>query len=94
MQLWVRGGNHLLVRGPRVDFPEVARLFQRWEVPSLESLLSKQESPSHSIVTWAFREDIEIYCVLPSEEEHSVAVRQLLNELRQRGVPQIEVTGP
>jgi hypothetical protein len=94
LQLWVRGGNHLLVRGPRVDFSEVGRLFHRWEVPSLESLVSKRESPSHSIVTRAFREDIELYCVLPSDEEQSIAVRQLLDELRWRGVPQIEATDP
>jgi hypothetical protein len=94
LQLWVRGGNHLLVRGPRVDLAEVARLFQSWEVPSVESLLGKTDSPSHAIMTRAFREEIEVFCILPSPEAHSKAVALLLDELRQRGVPEIGATDP
>lgn len=94
MQLWVRGGNHLLVRGPRLSFAETQRLFQQLEVPSAESLLGNAKSPSHVIVTRAFREDIELYCVLPSAQANSEAVRQLLDELRARGVEELLATDP
>ena len=94
LQLWVRGDNQLLVRGPRLSFAETQRLFQRLEVPSAESLLGNTKSPSHAIVTRAFREDIELYCVLPSLDANSKAVQQLLAELRARGVEELRPTDP
>lgn len=94
LQLWVRGDNHLLVRGPRLSFTDTQRLFQRLELPSVESLLGQTESPSHTIVTRAFREDIDLYCVLPSPNANSAAVQQLLDELRARGVEELRPTDP
>lgn len=92
MQLWVRGGNHLLIRGPRLEFAEIQREFQALEMPAWESLLAQPKRPRYEIVTRAFREDIAVYCVLPSAEAHSAAVEQLLQELRARGVPEIRAT--
>jgi len=92
LQLWVRGDNHLLIRGPLMSFAETGRAFQALEVPTIDSLLQEAKCPSHSIVTQAFREDIEVYCVLPSAAAHSAAVETLLGELRARGVPKIQPT--
>ena len=94
LQLWVRGDNHLLVRGPRLSFAETQGLFQQLEVPSPESLLRNTKSPGHTIVTRAFRENIDLYCVLPSAHAHSEAVQQLLAELRARGVEELRATSP
>lgn len=81
----VCGDNHFIVSGPPPDRATALALARHWSViqigrtmpPSLEGW---------SIVTRAFREDLEWAVVVPGDGEVTPAVAQLLQELFARGI--------
>lgn len=75
-----------------MNYADTLAAFQQMEVPSVASLLGNEKRPSHMVVTRAFRENIEVFCVLPSSTPHSEAVEILLAELRARGAAEICAT--
>lgn len=85
LHLLVRGGNHLLIEGPRLNYQTAWVLMGRLEMPLIgeENPLSSE----HRIVTKAWREQIGVAMVFPCPEPQSPAVEALLGELSERGVP-------
>ena len=81
----VHGDNHFIVRGPRPDRGTVRELVRHWSVIQIGAVM-----PAHlhawRISTKEFREDLEWAWMVPGEGDHTAAVRQLLDELRARGV--------
>ncbi|HUQ91707.1 MAG TPA: hypothetical protein VM120_08495 [Bryobacteraceae bacterium] len=89
----VHGANHFIVNGPRPSWAHALLLSRKWEMPVPGTQPPwPPELDQWSICTKAFREDLEWALVLPSEEPHSPAVAQLLEELEGRGVR--PVNGP
>ena len=82
----VHGDNHFIVRGPEPDRATAHELVRHWSVIQIGSV-----TPPHlagwRISTREFRENLEWAIVVPGESDHSPAVRQLLDELRARGIP-------
>jgi len=78
----VHGDNHFIVRGPEPDLETAVSMVRRW------SMIQIGEPPAdHALIsTREFREDLEWAIVVRGEEEVSSAVRQLLDELRGRGI--------
>ena len=87
----VDGGNHFIVRGPHPDRATALALVRHWSLirigaktpPSLEAW---------SISSREFREDLQWAMVAPGDGAVSPAVLQLLEELRARGIPIVEIT--
>jgi hypothetical protein len=81
----VCGDNHFIVRGPLPDRAAAKALARHWSIIQIG-----QKTPSHlrswSIVTRAFREDLEWAVRVPGEGEVTSAVAQLLQELWARGI--------
>jgi hypothetical protein len=81
----VYGDNHFIVRGPLPDRAAAMALARHWSVIQIG-----QTAPPHlqswSIVTRAFREDLEWAVRVPGEGEVTPAVAQLLQELSARGI--------
>ena len=81
----VCGHNHFIVSGPLPDRATALALARHWSIIQIG-----QETPpslqSWSIVTRAFREDLEWAVVVPSEGDVTPAVAQLLKELSARGI--------
>ena len=76
-----------MVRGPEPTVSEARLLVRRWEFPTVEDLLSPPvPDPRWQISVKEFREDLQWAIVLPAETEPTDAVRQLLSELKHRGV--------
>ena len=81
----VCGDNHFIVDGPPPDYATAIALARHW------SLIQINETPpaelkSWSIVTKAFRENLEWVVVVPGDGEITPAVAQLLKEISARGV--------
>lgn len=81
----VHGDNHFVVRGPRPELNTMRELVRRW---SLIEIGARMPEHLHAwrISTKEFREELEWAWVAPAQSEHTAAVRQLLDELRARGV--------
>jgi hypothetical protein len=81
----VCGDNHFIVSGPLPDRATALALARHWSIIQIG-----QSAPpslqSWSIVTRAFREDLEWAVVVPGEGEVTPAVAQLLKELSARGI--------
>ena len=81
----VCGENHFIVRGPLPDRPTALALARHWTIiqigrptpPSLQSW---------TIVTRAFREDLEWAVVVPGDGQVTPAVAEMLKELSARGI--------
>ena len=81
----VHGNNHFIVSGPLPDRATALALARHWSIIQIGQTtpLSLQ---SWSIVTHAFREDLEWAAVVPGDGEIRPAVAQLLKELSARGI--------
>jgi hypothetical protein len=81
----VTGDNHFIVSGPPPDRATALALAHHWSIIQIG-----QETPpslrSWSIVTRAFRENLEWAVVVPGEGEVTPAVARLLQELSARGI--------
>jgi hypothetical protein len=78
----VHGDNHFIVRGPKPDLATAAMLIQRWSVIQIGA----PEVEGWRISSREFREDLEWAIVAPGAGETSRAVRELLAEMRARGI--------
>lgn len=81
----VSGDNHFIVRGPLPDRATALALARHWSIIQIGQT-TPPSLQSWSIVTRAFREDLEWAVVVPGNGEITPAVAQLLNELSARGV--------
>jgi len=81
----VHGDNHFIVSGPLPDRAAALALAQHWTLIQIG-----QTTPpplrAWSIITRAFREDLEWAAVVPGDGEITPAVAQLLDELSARGI--------
>ena len=81
----VCGENHFIVSGPLPDRATALSLARHWSIIQI----GRTTPPSlqgWSIVTRAFREDLEWAVVVPGDGEVTPAVAQLLQELSARGI--------
>ncbi len=81
----VCGDNHFIVRGPEPDRGTARALARHWSVIQIGQT-TPAALQSWSIVTRAFREDLEWAVVVDGDGETSPAVAQLLKELSARGI--------
>jgi hypothetical protein len=81
----IHGDNHFIVRGPLPDRTTALALTRHWSIIQIG-----QTTPASlrgwSIVTRAFREDLEWGVVVPGDGEVTPAVAQLREELFARGI--------
>jgi hypothetical protein len=81
----VHGDNHFIVRGPKPDRATALELARHWSLIQIGGKM-----PPHlegwRISTREFRGDLRWAIVVPGDSEMSVAVAQLVNELRARGI--------
>ena len=81
----VCGDNHFIVAGPKPSREIAIALSKHWSLIAID-----QSTPQHlaawSIVSKAFREELQWAVVLPGPGVQNPAVTQLLKELRGRGV--------
>lgn len=82
----VHGDNHFIVRGPLPDRATALALVRQWTYIRIGDSVSAELS-QWTISTKEFRENLEWAVVAPHDEEHSPAVKILLDELKQRGIP-------
>jgi hypothetical protein len=85
MGILVCGDNHFIVSGPPPDAETAIALARHWSIIQIgqSTPLSLQE---WSIVTKAFRENLEWAVIVPGDGDTTPAVAQLLKELSARGV--------
>ena len=81
----VCGDNHFIVRGPLPDRAAALALARHWSIIQIGQTtpLSLQ---SWSIVTRAFRENLQWAVIVPGVGEVTPGVAQLLKELSARGI--------
>jgi hypothetical protein len=81
----VCGDNHFIVNGPMPDQEAALALVRHWSIIQIG-----QTTPPHlrswTIVTRAFRENLEWAVVVPGDGEVTHAVAQLLKELSERRI--------
>jgi hypothetical protein len=81
----IHGNNHFIVRGPLPDRSTAVALAHHWTIIRIQ-----QTTPvalrGWSIVTRAFREDLEWAVVVPGDGEITPAVARLRDELLARGI--------
>jgi hypothetical protein len=80
----VIGANHFIVEGPEPDAAQAAALARQWSIIRIGN--PDPPIPGWTIVTKAFRENLEWALVVESPDHHSPAVVQLLAELAARGI--------
>lgn len=88
----VHGDNHFIVSGPKPSEDTVMALVRQWSVIRIGEPAVTALEP-WSIVKKAFRENLEWAYVTPAETEISVAVLELLDELRARGIEVVTLQG-
>jgi hypothetical protein len=81
----VHGNNHFIVRGPLPDRRTALALVRHW------SLIQIGQTTPVALQQWRistreFRENLEWAVVVPGEGEVSPPVKQLLNELSEKGI--------
>jgi hypothetical protein len=81
----VCGDNHFIVSGPLPDRETALALARHWSIIQIGQT-TPPSLQSWSIVTRAFREDLEWAVVVPGDAEPTPAVAQLLKELSARGI--------
>jgi hypothetical protein len=81
----VCGGNHFIVNGPQPDRASALALARHWSIIQI-GRATPHSLQSWSIVTRAFRENLEWAVVVPGEGEITTAVAKLLEELSARGI--------
>ena len=81
----VHGDNHFIVHGPEPDLPAARALVRHWSVIRIGGE-TPPELRAWSIRTREFRENLQWAIVVPNGDDHSPAVRKLLDELTARGI--------
>ena len=81
----VHGDNHFIVNGPLPSRGTALALVRHWSVIEIGAT-TPTSLDGWKIVTREFRENLEWAVVVPGENEPSLAVRNLLDELAARGV--------
>jgi hypothetical protein len=81
----VHGDNHFIVNGPLPDQTTALALARHWSIIQIGQT-TPPSLQSWTIVTRAFREDLEWAVVVPGDGEVTPAVAQLLKELSGRGI--------
>lgn len=81
----VHGDNHFIVRGPLPDRSTALALARHWSIIQIGRTTPVRLQP-WSISTREFRENLEWAVVVPGDDEVSIAVTQLLDELSARGI--------
>ena len=81
----VCGDNHFIVSGPPPDRGTALALARHWSIIQI-GRTTPPFLQSWSIVTQAFREDLEWAVVVPGDGQITVAVAKLLEELSVRGI--------
>lgn len=81
----VCGDNHFIVRGPKPDLETARALVRQWSVIQIGAVMP-DELRAWRISTKEIREELEWVIVVGDEEEMSVGVTQLLEEMAARGV--------
>jgi len=81
----VCGDNHFIVDGPPPDYAIAVELARHWSLIQINQT-TPDELQIWSIVTKAFRENLEWAVVVPGDGETTPAVQQLLHELTARGI--------
>ncbi len=83
--LLTHGDNHFIVRGPRPDRVTALALVRYWSLIQIGSSVP-EGLRQWTILSKAFREDLEWAVIVPGGGEISPAVRTLLAELAARGI--------
>jgi hypothetical protein len=81
----VHGDNHFIVRGPLPDRECAAALAQHWSLIQIGAA-NPPALDGWRIVAREFRENLEWAVAVPGDGEMSAPVRQLLAELKARGI--------
>jgi hypothetical protein len=81
----VHGDNHFIARGPLPDRETALALVRQWSLIKIGATAAPPLD-GWSIVTRAFRENLEWAVVVPGERVTSPAVSQLLEEIAARGI--------
>lgn len=81
----VHGDNHFIVRGPLPDSATARRLVHQWSVIQIAHA-TPPELQRWTIISRAFREDLEWAVVVRGQGDQNPKVSLLLEELAQRGI--------
>ena len=81
----VHGDNHFIVRGPLPSRDIAEKLVRHWSVIQIGAT-TPPELAKWQISSKEFREDLQWAIVVPGDGERTAAVKQLLNELVERGM--------
>jgi hypothetical protein len=81
----VHGDNHFIVRGPLPSRLQAEALVDHWSVIQIGATTTP-ELAQWRISTKEFREDLQWAILVQTEGALTPAVKQLLQELRSRGV--------
>ena len=81
----VHGNNHFIVRGPLPGRKTALALVRHWSLIQIGQTTPVALQQWH-ISTREFRENLEWAVVVPGEGEVSLPVKQLLNELSEKGI--------
>jgi hypothetical protein len=81
----VCGDNHFIVRGPPPDRAAALALARHWSIIQIGQA-TPPSLRNWSIVTRAFRENLEWAVLVPGDGAVTPAVAQLLQELSARGI--------
>jgi hypothetical protein len=81
----VHGDNHFIVRGPLPDRATALRLTRHWTIINIGTT-TPTDLRQWTITTREFRENLTWAVTVPGEREISLAVAQLLGELKSRGI--------
>ena len=88
----VHGDNHFIVRGPLPDRVSALQLARHWSLIQIGKK-TPPELQAWTIISRAFREDLQWAVVIPGDGEKNPEVSKLLEELEQRGIT-IHDAGP
>jgi len=88
----VHGDNHFIVRGRRPERAQALALAREWSVIRIGGF-APPELAEWRISTKEFRENLQWAIDVPAGSEHTPAVRQLLEELRARGIHVMDAAG-
>ncbi len=81
----VSGDNHFIVSGPLPDRAAALALARHWSIIQIGQT-TPASLQAWTIVTHAFRENLEWAVLVPGDGEITPAVAQLLKELSARGI--------
>jgi hypothetical protein len=81
----VCGDNHFIVSGPLPDRATALALAHHWSIIQIGQT-TPPSLQSWTIVTRAFREELEWAMVVPGDGEVTPAVAQILKEMSARGI--------